>query len=211
MHVNVFFVVSCSYSAVGLTLVREQRFIELSILLLYYHYHKTPTRWWLSSKSVIWRWLTPQSGARCLRPAKWSSGLMKKQHLVRQSDKSTNITVACCSASIIFSGCCLLMCVSDCLHARWRTLFLCPLSNLLSCWSMLSIVVKYTLFLVSVNVTGFHKCLHYFAFIAWAFCVCFSFLVCFCLFRWQFVEWVSLMKNCQGLYVFVCCFFRVFF
>jgi len=152
--------------------------------------------------ATIWRTLSTA--------AKWSSGLMKKQHLVRQSDKSTNITVACCSASIIFSGCCLLMCVSDCLHARWRTLFLCPLSNLLSCWSMLSIVVKHMLFLVSVNVTGFHKCLHYFAFIAWAFCVCFSFLVCFCLFRWQFVEWVSLMKNCRGLYVFLL-FFSLFF
>ena len=34
MHVGVFFVIRCLYSAVRLTLVREQRFIRIILLLL---------------------------------------------------------------------------------------------------------------------------------------------------------------------------------
>ena len=38
MYVNVFFVISCQYSAVSVTLVREQRFIRIIIIIYYYYY-----------------------------------------------------------------------------------------------------------------------------------------------------------------------------
>ena len=39
MYVNVVFVIRCLYSAVSLTLVREQRFIRIIYVFIYYYYY----------------------------------------------------------------------------------------------------------------------------------------------------------------------------
>ena len=41
MYVNVVFVMQCLYSAVSLTLVKEQRFVRISYYY-YYYYHTVP-------------------------------------------------------------------------------------------------------------------------------------------------------------------------